>query len=499
MHRKKKLLLNTGTSLLYQIITLGCGFLIPKLILSAYGSATNGLVSSITQFLSFISLAECGVGAVVRSSLYKPLAEQNMTQVSRVLKSSERFFRKIAVILLIYSAGLSLFYPFVVRDKFEYLFTLSLILIMTIGTFAQYYFSITYRQLLDADQMSFVVLSVQSITLVLNTVACLITVHLGAPIHIFKLSTSLLFLLQPLIFTLYVRRHYRIDKNIRLTEEPIKQKWNGLAQHIATVVLNNTDVVILTFFSTLENVSVYAVYHTVVGGLKQIMTSLTTGMQALFGNMYARDEKETLNKTFDAFEWGMHTLTTLLFGMACILIVPFVRVYTKGITDADYIVPVFGLLITIAQAAYSIQMPYSMMVRAAGHYKETQASAIIEAAINVFLSLLLVQWLGLIGVAIGTFIAMLYRAFYLAFYLSKHILQRPMRHFLIHLLIDAGTIVLMLGTSYMFDLQSVTYVGWMSLALKVGGICLVENILINLLFYRGQIRYALSFVKFKKS
>ena len=71
--RKKRLILNTCSSLIFQVITIVCGFILPRLILEAFGSAVNGLVNSITQFLAIISFLELGVGAVIQSSLYKPL------------------------------------------------------------------------------------------------------------------------------------------------------------------------------------------------------------------------------------------------------------------------------------------------------------------------------------------------------------------------------------------------------------------------------------------
>ena len=111
MTREKKLALNSISSLAYQVITIVCGFILPRFFLSYYGSAVNGLVSSITQFLGFISLAECGVGAVVQSTLYKPLAERDMVSVSKIVISAERFFKKIAYLLAGYTVMLMLVYP----------------------------------------------------------------------------------------------------------------------------------------------------------------------------------------------------------------------------------------------------------------------------------------------------------------------------------------------------------------------------------------------------
>lgn len=102
------------------------------------------MVSSITQFLGFISLAECGVGAVVQSALYKPLADKDMTEVSKIVVSSDCFFRRIAYLLLGYTAVLVVAYPLITMDSFDYLFTLILVSVISINAFAQYYLGMTY-------------------------------------------------------------------------------------------------------------------------------------------------------------------------------------------------------------------------------------------------------------------------------------------------------------------------------------------------------------------
>lgn len=491
MTRKRKLMLNSASSLIYQLITLICGFVLPRFFLAYYGSEVNGLVSSITQFLGFISLAECGVGAVVQSALYKPLADKDMQEVSKIVVSSERFFKRIAYILLIYTAVLMVVYPLITLDSFDYLFTLTLIFVISISTFAQYYFGMTYRLLLDADQLGFLQYTIHSVALILNTASCIWLMKAGASVQFVKLTTSLIFLLQPLLLTMIAKRKYRIDHKIRYAGEPIKQKWNGLAQHIAGVVLVNTDTVVLTLFSTLENVSVYAVYHLVVNGLKQIVVSSLNGVRAMFGNMLARGENEELNRSFDNIEWLIHTLVTFIFSVTAVLIVPFVRVYTAQITDTNYIVPPFAYMITLAQAVYCCRLPYYMLVNAAGHYKQTQGSAIFEAVLNIVVSVVLVFHYGLIGVAVGTFVAMAYRTIYLANYLKNNILYRPLSHFLKHLVVDGCAAALLIGVVRVFpifyEMKQVSYFAWFFLAVKVALTGLAIQFGVNWLFYRKNI------------
>lgn len=499
MDRKKKLALNTATSLLYQVVGIVCGFILPQMFIRFYGSMVNGVVSSITQFLGFISLCECGVGAVVQSALYRPLAEEDAVAYSKIYLSSERFFRKIAWLLVAYTAVLMVVFPLMTTERMAYWDTLLLVFVISISSFAQYYFGMTYRLFLSADQLGFIQLSLQSATLLLNTGLSILLMYLGAPVQAVKLLSSVLFLAQPVVFAMVAKRRYRIDRSIVLTEEPLKQKWNGLSQHIAAVILGGTDTIVLTLFSTFENVSVYNVYFLVTNGVKQIIVSLTGGVQALLGNMLARNERETLSRTFATFEWILHTVTTVAFTMTGILMIPFVRVYTADFTDADYIVPLFSILIAVAYGAYCLRLPYNMMVLAAGHYKETQMSAILEAAINLVLSVLMVIRFGLVGVAVGTLVAMMYRTVYLAYYLKKHILERPFRAFLKHIATDivsaALTAVVVLLCPSFFTLSSVTYLSWVVLAIKVGVVTVAVALLLNLLVYKKECAAAFAVLK----
>lgn len=492
--RKKRMILNTTTSLLHQIIVVICGFILPKLFLRFYGSSVNGLVSSITQFLGFISMLELGVGSVVQSALYEPLSKKDTDEISKILSSARKFFKNIARVFVLYTVLLMVLYPIITIESFDYVFTLSLIFIIAISSFAQYYFGIVYQLLLNADQRGYVQLIIQTGTLVLNTIVCAILMYAGANIIWVKIMTSVIYIARPLLLALYTKKHYHIDWSIKYDEEPIKQKWNGLAQHIASVVLNNTDVAVLTVFSTLANVSIYTVYYNVVYGVRQIVFSLTAGIQSLLGNMYARKEYELLNQSFGAFEWILHTVVVLVFSCTAVLIIPFVRIYTFGINDAEYIVPLFGLLMTLAQTSYCIRLPYNIMVLAAGHYKQTQTSAIVEMLINIILSVVFVFRYGIIGVAIGTIAAMLYRTIYFARYLSKAILFRKFTLFIKQVIVDIVSFLLCVFLGGIFVANPVNYIEWAYSSGKVLIVVILITGTVNFIVYRKQMFAAYKFL-----
>lgn len=495
--RKKRLLYNTVSSLVFQLTTIACGFILPRLILGAFGSNVNGLVNSISQFLGIIAFLELGVGAVVQSALYKPLAENRKEDVSKIISSANKFFRRLAQILFVYVLLLVVFYPKFAAKEYGLSYTIALIIAISISSFAQYYFGIVNRLLLTADQRGYIQYIAQTIAVIGNTVACYILIGFGCSIQIVKLTTSLIYLIQPFAIHLYVRSHYQIDTKVKYEKEPIPQKWNGIAQHVAAVILDGTDTVVLTLFASLSDVSIYSVYFLVVKGVKQLFMSMTNGITSLIGELWAKQEISELNKTFGWTEWVIHTGTTFVFGVTAVLIVPFVRVYTLGINDANYIQPLFAILIVAANAAHCLRLPYNIMILAAGHYKQTQNNYIIAAIINIVVSVLAVKAWGLIGVAIGTLIAMGYQTVWMAWYDSKNLIKWPIINFIKQILIDLGTVILCWMASSVFSMKSISYTGWIFNAVEVATVWLIIMVLINLIFYRDKMLRLFKALKWK--
>ncbi|CDA34175.1 eps11R [Firmicutes bacterium CAG:536] len=484
--RKLLLAKNTVASLIAQITTLICGFILPRLFLQHYGSEVNGLVNSISQFLSVIAFLELGVGAVVQSSLYKPLAEKDNQQISKVMVSANKFFQRLARILLVYVISLMIIYPFIANQNFGFIYTATLIAAISISSFAQYYFGIVNSLLLNADQRGYIQYNAQTVTIILNTIVCAIMISMNGTIQVVKLVTSLIYLARPVILQIYVNNHYAINWKIKYTQEPIKQKWNGVAQHVASVVLDGTDTIVLTVFSTLSNVSIYSVYFLVVKGVKTLFLSITNGIQALIGELWAKQELEQLKNFFGWIEWLIHTGTTYVFSCTAALIVPFIQVYTLGIRDANYIQPTFAILLTLANAMHCLRLPYNIMVLAAGHYKQTQRNYIVAAILNVVVSVLTVKIWGLIGVAIGTLVAMTYQTIWLAVYDSRNFIYWPLKKVIRQFLVDIINFILIITFSNYIFLKNINYFNWFIMAIEVAIIALFVVLSTNILFYKSK-------------
>lgn len=494
--RSKKAILNIICNLLLQVTIVIYGFIVPKIIISNFGSNVNGLISSITQFLAYISLLEVGFGPVVKAALYKPIAKKDKKTIASILVKAEKFFRTIALIFVIYIIGLCLVYPLIINNNFGYMYTISLIIIISISTFAEYFFGMAYRLYLQADQRAYIISIIQIATYILSIISLILLAMLGCSIQILKLVSGLIFVLRPILQNIYVRRKYDINLKDLDEKYELKQKWDGLAQHIAAVIHGNTDITVLTIFSTLSEVSVYSVYYIVIKGVNSIIQAFSNGIDALFGNMLANGEIKNLNRKFHLYEIIYFTLITIIFSCTMILIVPFISVYTKGITDANYIRQTFGYLIVISEYIWAIRLPYSSITLAAGHFKETRNGAWIEALSNMVVSVVLVIKYGIIGVAIGTIVAMLIRTFEFVYHANKYILERNiLMNIKKIVLLILETILVMFIVNKIPLLENVTYINWIINALIVATITCIITCVINFIFFKKEFIEILNILK----
>ena len=493
--RSKLALRNMIASLALQFVSMVCGVILPRLFIAQYGSVVNAACSSIAQFLGYIALLEAGVGGVVRAALYKPLADGDHAAVSSILSATDRFFRRVALLFVAYAVVMACVYPFFVRDHFDFLFTSSLVLIIAASTFAQYYFGMSRQVLLQADQRRYIPSLLQIGAVVLNTALSVLLIRLGLSVHWVKLGTAFVFVLRPVLLRLYVRRRYDPDPHAVPDRSAIAQRWDGLGHHTAFFLHTNTDVFILTVFSGLArsldfaDISVYTVYYSIVSGVEKVAAAFSGGIEAAFGNMLARQETQTLQNRFRVYEFFSFTLTTILFTCTGLLLLPFLAVYLRGVQDANYQRPLFGLLLVLAEAVYCIRIPYNNVTLAAGHYRQTRSGAFLEAGINIVGSALLVIPLGLSGVALATLAAMTVRTVQYALYLSRHILQRPFSVFILRCLVfgaASGVSALCVRLLPLSDPRS--YLEWALYGAAAFAVCCAVTLLLGLLFYRGDAR-----------
>lgn len=501
--RKKRLIKNILFTFMYQIIAIITGFIVPKAIIQSYGSSVNGLINSITQFLAYIYIAEGGVGVVVKYLLYKPIAENNKSEIEKILKSAQKFLRHVVYIYIAYVVILCIIYPKIVANSFDKYFTLSLLLIIAVSRFSEYFMSMEYNIYLQANQQNYIVSIFNSVTVIANTVITIICIKLNCQITTIKIINTLVYMTRSICYKIYVKRKYRINLSKNIEKYAIKQKKDSFVQQIAYIIDSNLDAVLITYFLGTTEVSVYTIYMLVFKGLNNLVNAIMGGVDATFGDMFAKGEYNNANKKFTVYQFMYFFIITILYNLCFLLIIPFVSVYTKGITDANYYRPIFGAIITISEFIYSIKLPYEALIKSIGHFKKLKELSCIEVTINAVISVTCVMKFGLVGVAIGTLIAMIFKLVTVVYYFSKNILKRSLKidaKFLMLILVQSLTIILIGSRIVNNNIEK--YFEWIMTAIKLGIISITIEIIINLIFNKKLmldiIKKGISIIKTKK-
>ena len=504
--RSKNAFKNTLWGIVYEAIVLVCGFIVPRLVLTGFGSEYNGITSVIKQFLQVISLFQAGIGGVTIAALYKPLYERDRWQVSVIIKTTEVYLRKIAIIFIGAFALIAFILPLFV-EEFDYFFTASLVLIMSLSTFSQYFFGLTYRYLLSANQHQRIIHIVNSINALANTAMSAILIYLGFSIHIVMLGSALVYFFSPVFIYVYVNKKYSLIKTVKPDNNVIKQRWDNFGSQVAAFITVNTDLIVLSVFSTMKIVSVYTVYNLIISGVLGLFNPFIAGVSAAFGNMIAKNEQVLLKKNIRLYEEVVYVLATFLFGSASAMILFFVELYTKNVSDSYiYSQSIFAYILIAATLFRIYRFPYTGITDAAGHFKQNRNLSFVEAAINIVVSVVLViilnDYYKLIGVAIGTLFAYSFRTIRFAVYMSKYLIPRSNRLFVKRILLSLLVTVIIASIPTILQFKKPeSWLIWVIHAAVVSIIAFVLTLSVELIFYRNDLKELFKMVKYviKKS
>lgn len=73
----KRSIKNIMMAVISQIIGVALAIMIPRLVITGYGSEVNGLLSTIGNIYTYLALIETGIGTVAVQALYKPVVEDD--------------------------------------------------------------------------------------------------------------------------------------------------------------------------------------------------------------------------------------------------------------------------------------------------------------------------------------------------------------------------------------------------------------------------------------
>lgn len=365
----------------------------------------NGLILNV---LAMLNLTELGIGAAINYSLYKPLFENDTVKIKSIMKFYQKAYIIIGLVVFGLGLVLMLFLKYIIKDP-QGIDNLNLIYLIFLFNTSYSYFFTYKRTLISADQKGYLLVPFTTGAQILMVVFQIVVLVLFKNYILYLLTQTLFNVVQNIVINRYIdsRYPYLRDKGVlpvpREDLNTIKKNIKATFLHnIGDYAINSTDNIIISAFISIVVVGVYSNYLLIITTVNTFIMIIFNSTAASFGNLIAEDNKGKSRQMSQILDF----MGFWIFGWATIcfynLLNPFIAVWL----GPDFLID--QIVITVVLANYyltGMRMPISIVKVSAGVYTQDQFVPLIQAAINLVFSIILVQKWGLAGVFAGTLIS----------------------------------------------------------------------------------------------
>jgi len=368
-----------------------------------------GLNGLFTNILGYLSMTELGIGNVVAFALYRPIKENDIEKIKSLMKEYYKLYCFVALFMMIIGVLITPFLNFFIMDDVNEIPYIRCCFLIYVLSQAIYILINCHRTIIVCNQKEYI-LSIGSgcIHLILNAIQiCLLIIFKS---YVGYLVCMLLFSFIECIWVINAANKlypYLREENIRSLTEEEKGVLNKnikaqFFHRVGAIIVGSTDNIIISKFVGLVLGGLYSNYILIIDALKKCMIKLYSSISASIGNLMAGDSKE-YNKGVFFHILFIHVWLTGFISICLIcLFRPFITIWLGQeflLSDNVVIIAVVGFYISC------VRLPVIAFKETAGIYIQDKYKDIIEAVVNLVLSLILVRFLGISGVIIGTIIS----------------------------------------------------------------------------------------------
>lgn len=481
-----------ASTALYQATVILTGFIVPRIIISQYGSDINGLVNSLTQIINYFSVVEAGISGAAVVMLYGPLTRCDWLGVSKIVTASKWFYIKSGFVFTALVLLLAVIYPLLGQVGFLNPVEIA-VLAFALGAkgFLDFFTLSKYRVLLTADRRTWIIQIASATYQVLNAAIIFALAVSGVSVVVTYVLSLIAIFSRTIILVAYTKMHYpQVDYGVEHKDVKLEQRWDALFLQVLGVVQQGAPVIIATIvLGNYKLVSVFSIYLLVANGIQQIPNFIATGLQASFGELMAKGEKERLKHAYAEYELLTYAVVAVACACGFVLIMPFISLYTSGITDQNYFYPVLGFLCVLNVLLYHAKSPQGLLVVAAGMYRATRWQTLTQAIILIVVALFAGSHLGMEGVFIGMCASNLYRLVDLIVFVPRHVMEDAPWRSVCRLAVNVAAlaIAVVIANSIISGAGS----SWGSWMLWAMGSCLISVgvvLAMNLIFNKDEMR-----------
>ena len=398
-------MVNTSVALFAQVSAILMGFFTRVVFTRTLSEGYVGINGLFTDILNILSLSELGVGTAITYALYGPIARKDYEKQKILMRLFRLFYRVTALIVLIAGLLIIPFLDVLMKDRPDVDHLVLIYLLYLLNSVISYLL-IYKKTLVDAHQMSYITVLYHNGFLVLQDI-CQIVILLCT-------KNFILFLLIEVFCTFLgnVCMSRKADKMFPYLKEPcdghlpkeekqqIVRNVKAMMMHkIGTVVVSNTDNLLISSFVGVISAGIYSNYYLLIGSIRQILDQVLQGVAASVGNLGETEEKQKVQRIFQEIFFGGYWL----YGLAGICLLELLNPFVELAFGRKYLFdfPVV-LILCINFFLNGTRKATLIFKESMGLFWYDRYKSIIEAILNLITSILFVLHFGITGVFMGT-------------------------------------------------------------------------------------------------
>lgn len=459
--RTKNSLVNIVFAVACQFLGQVAGFIVRTVFIKVLAAEYLGINGLFTNILQVLSLAELGVNAALIYSMYKPMAEKDVRVISIYMGLYKKIYRVIGTVVLIAGFSLTPFLGFFVSSPPDIPERLEVIYCLYVIRTASTYFFAYKQSAFQADQKSYIISQNTLVFTIIRSICEIIVLVVFKKFLVYLLIAVLCNYAQNIWIAHLADKAYPFLKEKAL--KPERQMVRDLFKNVkamfmhkvSAVILNSSDNIILSKFSGILAAGLYSNYSIIVVLVRNCMYMIFDGIVPSVGNLCASKEKTEIYRVYQVISYGNMWLTG--FCSLCLLFLfnPFITVWA----GPEYLLGQEVVVAIVVSFYIQTNMRAIDMFRSAtGLFYNDRYVPVAQCIINIVVSIIFVQKMGIAGIFLGTSVAMLTTVFWVQpLLVYKKVFERPViLYFAQYFLYTFIWVVAGLATSVVIHLRDFT-------------------------------------------
>lgn len=402
MNRTRNTLYLAVVSSASLLLTTASSLIIGRLILIYLGSDYNGLNGIVTQFLTVITLIEGGFTTASLVTLLKPYLDKDFFSVNQLISETTYKFHKIGKLAMLIGSVSALIYSLFLNTEIPYVTIVSILIISLCGSVFKIAMVTKYRLIFQAAQeeyiYNFILLCSNIVTYALMILVLLKTKNIILMRSAQLLGTVIFCLAARKIFYL---RYPKIVTNCWDGKNRIQGTNDVMIGKIVGVIHSSSTTIFLSLFSSVALTSVYSVYQSVFNIVSSVVNIFISSPQNALGQILQEGKKENTEHIVIEFEYIVILVLSLLFIPLFIALLPFVKIYTSGVNDIEYVNYKIALMLFISTYIQLLHIPSGLCIYMSGRFKTAKTIQLIALVILISSNLILGGIFGVYGILFG--------------------------------------------------------------------------------------------------